>query len=174
MGGARYHRQFPRGGELIRSIGTRDLFSSESSNSNEISSRGKRGESRAHFRACSVVLNFIATHVSDGKKKRWKQIRTFIAWLSIIRVWSSLILLINLVREFRGVVQLLEKIKIGLRPKPSWRATRKSSLELGRAISCEMRTLFRFHPRARYFLMYLSAISAPGTSSEFDELDEKG
>lgn len=30
------------------------------------------------------------------------------------------------------------------------------------------------HTRARYFLMYLSAVSAPRTSSEFDELDGKG
>lgn len=30
------------------------------------------------------------------------------------------------------------------------------------------------YTRARYFLMYLSAISAPRTSSEFGELDGKG
>lgn len=45
-----------------------------------------------------------------------------------------------------------------------------NSAELS-AAKCER---FFGHTRARYFLMYLSAISAPGTSSEFDELDGKG
>lgn len=36
-------------------------------------------------------------------------------------------------------------------PKPSWRATRWSSLELDRAISCEMRTLFRSCSGAVFF-----------------------
>lgn len=35
--------------------------------------------------------------------------------------------------------------------KPSWRATRWSSLELDRAISCEMRTLFRSCSGAVFF-----------------------
>lgn len=43
-------------------------------------------------------------------------------------------------------------------------------------LSCQLRNVKCFfdHTRAQYFLMYLSAISAPGTSSEFDELDEEG
>lgn len=132
--------------------------------------RGGNEENQAHSRVL-IVLNFIATHVSDKKKnRRKKKFVTFIAWSLIIRVWSSLTLLINLAREFRGVVQLLEKIR-------SAYAETEFGGQLGRVLSnstelptakCER---FFGHNRTRYFLMYLSAISAPRTSSEFDELD---
>jgi len=54
-----------------------------------------------------------------------------------------------------------------LDPKSSWR-------ELGRVLSnstelsVAKRKRFFGHARVRYFLMYLSAISAWGTSNEFD------
>lgn len=67
-------------------------------------------------------------------------------------------------------VQLLEKIGVCRnRSGGQFRRVLLNSTELS-ATKCER---FFGHIRARYFLMYLSAVSAPRTSSEFDELDSK-